>query len=172
MYIDFYLQGKHSEKLYITEKYQTWVPIMLQNNVFKDYNIRYIFGSYETYALQTSYKHNNVVNKGIDEIARSVYFAMKKAEVGTKPTVLVCHSMGGLICKKVLALAKGSNDEHFLSNIKGVVFFSTPHFGSDVVLNILKNVVGRYRIFFNLFQTTSNEYGLYNDDIFTNLAKM
>lgn len=61
-------------------------------------------------------------------------------KVGTRPVVLVGHSLGGLVLKQVcLELKKrsdGSDSEQqrraraFLNNIKGLVFYATPHGGS------------------------------------------
>jgi triacylglycerol esterase/lipase EstA (alpha/beta hydrolase family) len=145
---------------------------MLKDKEFKEFNIRYIFCSYETYVLISNYRHHNIPHKDLNEIARSVYFAMKHAKVGEKPFVLVCHSMGGLIGKTILNLAKENHDEKYLENAKGVVFFSTPHFGSDVVLRIFDSLAVNYQNIFKVFQTTANEYGFSKEDILHNLEKM
>ena len=149
-----------------------WVPIMLPNNVFKEHNIRYIFGNYETFVLTSMYNHNNVAHRSLDEIAKSLYFSMKHCNVGEKPFLCVCHSMGGIIAKRILQLAKDCNNDKFLENIRGVVFFSTPHFGTDVLSNILNLFIDEYGKIFKVFQTTSNEYGLYKDDILHNLNSL
>ena len=145
---------------------------MLKDKEFKEYNIRYMFSSYETYVLISNYRNNNIPHRDIDEIANSLYFSMKHAKVGEKPFILVCHSMGGLIGKTILNIAKDNNDEKYLGNVKGVVFFSTPHFGSDVVLRILDSLAINYEQIFKIFTTTSNEYGFNKEDILHNLEKM
>lgn len=149
-----------------------WVPSMLQNNAFKDLNIRYIFGNYETYSLVSMYNDNNVPNRDIFEIAKSLYFSMINSKVGEKPYLLVCHSMGGLLAKIILNLARENNNHQILENIRGVVFFSTPHFGSDVILSIFKLFVLKYEELFKVFPTTSNEYGLDKEDIMHNLYSL
>lgn len=53
-------------------------------------------------------------------------------------------------------------------NVKGVIFFSAPHYGSDIVTNIGK--MGWKR--FNLFETTSTEYGNASDKIARELADL
>ena len=43
----------------------------------------------------------------------------------TKPTILVGHSMGGLIIKSMVTMSD-------LPSLKGIVFYSTPHHGSKI----------------------------------------
>jgi len=66
---------------------------------------------------------------------------LQAAGVGQRPTVFVGHSMGGLIIKKMLVNAQNSDDEErkkFAENTKGVVFYSTPHKGSEIAnLNMI-----------------------------------
>lgn len=53
------------------------------------------------------------------------------AGVGQRPVVFVCHSMGGLVTKQMLLLAKRDPQYRgFLENSRGMVFYSVPHFGS------------------------------------------
>ena len=70
-----------------------------------------------------------------------------------RPIVFVCHSLGGLVFKQVRgliilqllgccmlklvqAIVRGHEQDHFygplLDNVKGVIFFATPHRGSDL----------------------------------------
>ena len=66
---------------------------------------------------------------------------LQAAGVGQRPTVFVGHSMGGLIIKKMLVNAQNSEDQQtrkFAENTKGVVFYSTPHKGSEIAnLNMI-----------------------------------
>lgn len=58
---------------------------------------------------------------------------MMKADIGKRPVIWVCHSMGGLLVKKFLAFANASSDPEVRKvweNTKGVVFFGVPHRGS------------------------------------------
>jgi len=49
------------------------------------------------------------------------------------PIVFVCHSMGGLIAKQAIINASGAPQfSHIAKNVKGVIFFATPHRGSDI----------------------------------------
>lgn len=149
-----------------------WVPRMLQNNAFKEYNINYVFGNYETYSLESTYHDNHIPHIEIDDIAKSLYISMNHSKIAEKPFILVCHSMGGLIAKRILHYAKENNNSKLLENLRGVIFFSTPHFGSDVIISILKLFVFKYEKLFKLFQTTSNEYGLDKEDIIHNLSSL
>ncbi|XP_013390014.1 protein SERAC1-like [Lingula anatina] len=67
--------------------------------------------------------------------ARSMdlYQKLEKAGIGSRPVVFVGHSMGGLLIKQMQVFAR----EHpsmskLLKNTKGVIFYSTPHFGASL----------------------------------------
>ena len=83
----------------------------------------------------------------LDERSEDVLEGLVKAGVGSRPVIFVGHSMGGLIIKKMLLLAQFSADETLRSlaeNTKGVVFYSTPHEGSEIAK---MNTVMKYIIF-------------------------
>jgi len=76
-----------------------------------------------------SYKQN------LEERSEDMLAKLVQAGVGTRPVIFVGHSMGGLIIKKMLVSAQTSGDStlhQFASNTKGVVFYSTPHEGSQI----------------------------------------
>ncbi|XP_017887632.1 protein SERAC1-like isoform X3 [Ceratina calcarata] len=55
------------------------------------------------------------------------------AGVGQRPTIWVCHSMGGLLVKKMLVNEWKNGDKNDIcKNTRGIVFYSTPHKGSHV----------------------------------------
>ncbi|WP_415402443.1 esterase/lipase family protein [Tateyamaria sp. SN3-11] len=53
-----------------------------------------------------------------------------------KPVVFVCHSMGGLIVKQLIATNELS--EEFQANLTGVAFFGTPHKGSAIASGAMR----------------------------------
>lgn len=56
-------------------------------------------------------------------------------QIGSKPTLFVTHSMGGLIVKQMLRYAKDVQQiswQRVLDNTAGIVFISTPHSGSTL----------------------------------------
>ncbi|XP_030753046.1 protein SERAC1 isoform X2 [Sitophilus oryzae] len=58
-----------------------------------------------------------------------------KCDIGKRPIVWVTHSMGGLIVKNILCKAYESDNKDLRNiclNTKGVVFYSTPHYGSKL----------------------------------------
>ena len=60
---------------------------------------------------------------------------LRQAGVGNRPVIFVGHSMGGLIVKQMLAASAESADpelQQLSNNTKGVVFYSTPHEGSEI----------------------------------------
>ena len=54
--------------------------------------------------------------------------------IGNKPIIFICHSMGGLVAKEVLrqGLTGGiADNEAIAKNVRGIAFLSTPHTGAD-----------------------------------------
>ena len=78
---------------------------------------------------------------GITDFAKQLLFDMKfgkdglggDLDVGHRPIIFVVHSMGGLVFKK--AVMQGHNDDEFkgpISQVKAVLFLSTPHQGTNL----------------------------------------
>lgn len=65
--------------------------------------------------------------RSITTIATDLGAKLKKAGVGKRKTVFVCYSMGGLVTKKMLEIFPELG-----SQLEGVVFLGTPHFGSPI----------------------------------------
>jgi Putative serine esterase (DUF676) len=66
--------------------------------------------------------------------ANNVLSLLVSNGIGTRPTAFICHSFGGLLVKQILrnALELGDPDwETLANNIKGILFLSTPHLGSN-----------------------------------------
>jgi len=75
--------------------------------------------------------------QSLGERSEDMLDKLLEAGVGqTRPVIFVGHSMGGLIIKKMLVQAHNSVDSPALRRLaektKGVVFYSTPHFGSQI----------------------------------------
>ncbi|ERF71993.1 hypothetical protein EPUS_07463 [Endocarpon pusillum Z07020] len=74
---------------------------------------------------------------GIDDFALDLLnrLRMKRWSIDAmqRPVVFVCHSLGGIVVKKALIIAK---EQRYYSNIldksRGIIFFGTPHRGSRV----------------------------------------
>ncbi|XP_076659102.1 protein SERAC1 isoform X4 [Halictus rubicundus] len=57
------------------------------------------------------------------------------AGIGIRPTVWVCHSMGGLLVKKMLVDEwKNGDKNNICKNTRGIIFYSTPHRGSRMAV--------------------------------------
>lgn len=55
----------------------------------------------------------------------------QEPEQQSRPIVFLCHSLGGIVCKKALILAnERSWSFDILKSVKGICFFGTPHQGS------------------------------------------
>lgn len=55
------------------------------------------------------------------------------SDVGKRPITWVCHSMGGLLVKKILVEEWKNGDKHNIcKNTRSIIFYSTPHRGSHI----------------------------------------
>jgi hypothetical protein len=66
--------------------------------------------------------------------ARNALQYLVNRRIWNRPVIVVVHSMGGLLVKQMLRVAADGNNSRFkawASNIAGIVFFATPHQGSD-----------------------------------------
>lgn len=81
----------------------------------------------------------------IRDRATSLLAALRDGlDIGSRPFILVGHSLGGLIIKQIVRHSSTMGDQYsdFCDNLAGVVFFSTPHTGSGLasLLTYLKTV--------------------------------
>ncbi|CAH0516246.1 unnamed protein product [Peronospora belbahrii] len=78
----------------------------------------------------------------LEERASVMLSALYAANIGcdrrhpgapSRPVVFIAHSMGGLLTKKMLLLARGQRDQPSLADsTTGIIFLAVPHFGSDL----------------------------------------
>ena len=70
----------------------------------------------------------------IPKVAAHVLQGLTLAGVGDRPVVFVAHSLGGLLLKEVLLLAASEGGKYtgLLSNTRGLLLYSVPHFGSPI----------------------------------------
>jgi pimeloyl-ACP methyl ester carboxylesterase len=71
----------------------------------------------------------------LQDRAVNVLALMKSDGIGKRPTIFIAHSMGGLVVKQMLreALFSGTGEYKIIGqSVRGVLFLSTPHTGSDV----------------------------------------
>lgn len=66
--------------------------------------------------------------------ATSILGEYEEHGIGQRPIVFICHSLGGLVTKKVLEVAESGdlNWQRIPNQTKGIVFLATPHSGSNV----------------------------------------
>lgn len=66
--------------------------------------------------------------------AMNVLAELDSKDIGKRPLCFIAHSMGGLLVKQLLRHASSIVKEykHICQSTRGVLFFSTPHAGSDV----------------------------------------
>ena len=78
--------------------------------------------------------------------AREVIDLMVRHQLGSRPLLLIGHSLGGLLAKQILRRASDdSRDDHhcIFSNTKAVLFLGTPHQGAS-----LASLADRFRVIF------------------------
>ena len=67
-----------------------------------------------------------------DNLSRGVLTALDNANVGTVPTVFICHSLGGLVVKRVLEIDADERIGGVWKQTRGIIFLSTPHGGAAI----------------------------------------
>jgi hypothetical protein len=135
---------------------------MLEAETYKDKKIRYIASTIETMYFSAEHRKKNIPDFSLEDFAENIYQSLKKVGVGKRPTIFICHSMGGLIGKKIiLKYHKDGIDD----NIKGVVFYSTPHKGSQIISSIFNILAMKLVDIKRIFETHSSELGMHQEDI-------
>lgn len=74
--------------------------------------------------------------KSIHDIARTLANRLKSVGFGTplaKPTIFLCHSLGGIIFKETVVLLElnSSRENSFLENLRATLFFGVPNAGME-----------------------------------------
>ena len=118
-----------------------WVPSDLERRTKR--SCRVLSVGYEARPLRTltEVEATSSCSLDMEEQAESLLKKLHLAHVGSdgRPVVFVCHSLGGLIVKKMLMLAhessstKETNLGDIGQNTKAVVFYAVPHKGSPLM---------------------------------------
>jgi predicted alpha/beta hydrolase family esterase len=67
--------------------------------------------------------------------ATNILDLLELDDIGTRPIVFICHSLGGLLVKQLLRHACDSGNPEYqkiADQTKAIVFLSTPHSGADL----------------------------------------
>jgi hypothetical protein len=91
-----------------------------------------------------------------------------RCEDSKRPLIFVCHSLGGIVVKKALALAHEEDGQYgdVLSACAGIIFMGTPHRGSDAAswAEMLASIINAVSVsnlirqdLLNTLKTTSKE---------------
>lgn len=105
----------------------------------------------------------------IEQMAHRLKLSIERKNIlnnNNTKTIFVVHSMGGLILKEMIA--QGLNT----SNVNGVIFFSTPHFGSSVfasIANISKSSLSKY---LSICDNDISEIAVDKEEIVNNMLQL
>ncbi|XP_075252584.1 protein SERAC1-like [Convolutriloba macropyga] len=113
------------------------------------HNVRFIFMDYDTLTVEANleiYQDGRCVKMEniVEARARELHEKMKviqRNKGSANPVLLIGHSMGGLIIKQMLMLdeqEKHSSKNPVFHNLSGILFLSTPHFGSPIAKKLGK----------------------------------
>ncbi|KAI3382806.1 hypothetical protein SNEBB_005114 [Seison nebaliae] len=109
----------HSENL----THFCWPKLSLEN---EEYKYRIIGANFETrlsdwnMKCSTEQKNRSIINR-----ATIIEEELRRLDVGKRPIIWLCHSMGGIILKEIL-------QHNFFDATHSIIFFSVPHFGSPL----------------------------------------
>ena len=73
---------------------------------------------------------------GFQDRALSLLAAIESSELNGKRIIFFAHSLGGIIVKQMIRAADGYGNKDWVkicSNFRGILFFSTPHTGAEIV---------------------------------------
>lgn len=107
----------------------TWLNLntkfYLPREIVENTNIRSFVVGYSNPA-------SRFLGKGmsLDERTKNLSLLLRNNSIFQRRTILVGHSFGGLLIKKLMLSMKLSGSTEEFSNLKGVIFLATPHFGS------------------------------------------
>jgi len=81
-------------------------------------------------------------------VASSLSELLRAKKVGSRPLILICHSLGGIIAKAMLRACESSTTatkKAIFDNCNGVVFIASPHNGSGLasILNLIPGVASK-----------------------------
>uniref|UniRef100_K3WD66 DUF676 domain-containing protein n=1 Tax=Globisporangium ultimum (strain ATCC 200006 / CBS 805.95 / DAOM BR144) TaxID=431595 RepID=K3WD66_GLOUD len=124
-------------------KNEIWPDVLLAKDLEQRHvNARLItLGPWPTLTLQ---ERGSVM---LDALHAANVGESKRPDRRANPIVFVTHSMGGILVKKMLLLAKDQAqqqqslaskmvDDNLAANTKGAVFLAVPHFGSDLAKGV------------------------------------
>ncbi len=85
-----------------------------------------------SFAVGYSNPASRFMGKGmsLEERTKNLLLLLRSNSMLQRDTILVGHSFGGLLIKKLVLSLKIQGDDHEFRNLKGIVFLATPHFGS------------------------------------------
>lgn len=101
-----------------------WPKTLLPSNLRKARLLTY---GYDAYVVRKSAVSSNRLIDHASNLLNDL------CNVSTRPLILVCHSLGGLVCKKTVLLSQNNPEPHLrgvFDRIVGVAFMGTPHKGS------------------------------------------
>ncbi|KAK3339690.1 Alpha/Beta hydrolase protein [Lasiosphaeria hispida] len=97
------------------------------------YYARILTYGYDAYIVRKSAPSSNGLNEHATNLLHDLTTNRAHSNMSSRPLIFVAHSLGGLVCKRVLLLSQNNPESH-LRNIfgcvTGIIFLGTPHRGS------------------------------------------
>jgi pimeloyl-ACP methyl ester carboxylesterase len=91
-------------------------------------NVRILLLNYPAPALFA----NRFANVSISERARNLADFLPTIGIGNRPSIFICHSLGGILIKEILRCCVTTGCSiNIATNTIGIVFLATPHGGSN-----------------------------------------
>lgn len=95
--------------------------------------VRVLTYGYDAYIVRRGVAGSNRLIDHATNLLHDLAIDRSSSNASARPLIFVAHSLGGLVCKKAVLLAR-NNPEAYLAGIfdcvKGIVFLGTPHKGS------------------------------------------
>ncbi|EXA30507.1 hypothetical protein FOVG_18111 [Fusarium oxysporum f. sp. pisi HDV247] len=124
------LTGDRNDTWTAQQQPEPWPKSLL---VAKLGDARILTYGYDAYVLRASVASSNKLIDHATNLLSDLASDRVVSNASSRPLIFVCHSLGGLVCKKAILLSRINPEPHLrdiFDSLKGVLFMGTPHKGS------------------------------------------
>ncbi|KAF8241285.1 hypothetical protein K440DRAFT_573639 [Wilcoxina mikolae CBS 423.85] len=121
--------GGHPMKTW-SKEHKLWLRDLLPGHL-PSHNLRISSFGYNSAVFGRS---RSQIRHFAEQLLNDLHQRRRETKTTGIPIVFVCHSLGGIVCKKALNIAHEHARVHrdITQSTKGIVFMGTPHLGADV----------------------------------------